>query len=131
MKGELLHIVGITIGGIRNAAGNRFRNRFSGGVEASHDKRHPIFTGNAVKIKQVAEAVEGGARRLEDRVHHVLMTAVKAVRHLRVMLPDGAQQFLERETVFKETDLLEFVDTDDDSHFVLLGELLKYPRNEL
>lgn len=28
------------------------------------------------------------------------------------MLPDGAQQFLERETVFKETDLLEFVDTE-------------------
>ena len=26
---------------------------------------------------------------------------------------------MERETVFKEDDLLEFVDTDDDSHFVL------------
>ena len=49
----------------------------------------------------------------------MLVAAVETVRHLSVMLPDGAQQFLERETVFKETDLLEFVDTDDDSHFVL------------
>ena len=47
------------------------------------------------------------------------MTAVKAVRHLRVMLPDGAQQFLERETVLKETDLLKFINADDNPYLVM------------
>lgn len=125
MKGELLHIVGVAIGGIRDAAGDRFRDGFSGGVEAGYDKGHPIFPGDALKVKQVAEAVEGRTRRLENRVHHVLVAAEESVRHLGVMLPDGAQQFLERETVFKEADLLEFVDADDDSHFVLKRNSLR------
>ena len=74
-----------------------------------------------VQVLHFAEFVKRVAFFLEKLVHQVRLAAVKTIRNMALVLPNGAHSFLHVERVGKFTYLLELVNANDDMATLPLG----------